>query len=59
MVKLIPLSIVIVSIVLPMILASGPKPKRTVRNLRITMALLALFWAILCTRIYPIYVLAE
>ena len=59
MVKLIPLSIVIVSIVLPMMLASKPKAKRSVRTIRITVALVALLWAILCTRIYPIYVLAE
>jgi predicted membrane protein len=58
-VSLIPLSIVLASIVLPMMLASSPKPKRALRGLRITMALLMLVWAILCTRIYPLYVLAE
>ena len=59
MVKLIPLSIVLASIVLPMWMASLPRPKRALRRLQITMALLMLLWAILCVQVYPMFVVPE
>jgi hypothetical protein len=58
-IKLLPLSIVIVSIVLPIALSSSPSPKRALRNLRVTMAVASLFWALLCLYVYPRYVVAE
>jgi hypothetical protein len=58
-IKLIPLSIVIASIVIPMLLAAQPRPKRALRRLQIWMALLIFAWAVLCVQVYPIYVPIE
>ncbi len=57
--KEIPLSIVIASIVVPMMLAGSKRPRRAMRVLYLTMALLALVWCILCLKVYPQYVFPE
>ena len=59
MAKYIPLSIVIASIVVPMIAARSPRPKRALTTMCVTMALLAFVWCMLCMRVYPVYVLPE
>ncbi len=59
MVKLIPLSIVIATIVVPMLFSNRNPAKRALRNLRFTMAALILFWAMLCVYVYPQYVFPE
>jgi hypothetical protein len=59
MVKLIPLSIVLASIIIPILLAEKPGPKKTVRTLQVTMAIVTLAWALLCLHVYPAYVLPE
>ena len=56
---LIPLSIVIASIVVPMVLARSRRPKRAMTILYVTMALMALVWCMLCLRVYPRYVWPE
>ena len=56
---LIPLSIVIASIVVPMVLARSRQPKRAMTILYVTMALMALVWSMLCLRVYPRYVWPE
>ena len=57
--KEIPLSIVIASIVVPMLLSGSKRPRRAMRVLYLTMALLALVWCILCLKVYPQYVFPE
>jgi hypothetical protein len=57
--KEIPLSIVIASIVVPMMLSGSKRPRRAMRVLYVTMALLALLWCILCLKVYPQYVFPE
>ena len=57
--KTIPLSIVIASIVVPLILSRSKSPRRAMRLLYVTMALLALVWCFLCLRVYPQYVFPE
>jgi hypothetical protein len=57
--KEIPLSIVIASIVVPMMLSGSKRPRRAMRVLYLTMALLALVWCILCLKVYPQYVFPE
>ena len=57
--KLIPLSIVIVSIVVPMVMARSRHPRRAVTVLYVTMALATLVWCLLCLRVYPRYVWPE
>jgi hypothetical protein len=57
--KVIPLSIVIASIVVPMLLSGSKRPRRAMRALYVTMALLALLWCILCLKVYPQYVFPE
>jgi hypothetical protein len=57
--QLIPLSIVIASVVVPMIFATRPRPKRAVRSLQITIVALALLWALLNLYAYPRYVVPE
>jgi hypothetical protein len=56
---LVPLSIVIASVVVPMIFATRPRPKRALRSLQITIAALALLWALLNLYVYPRYVFPE
>jgi len=57
--KNIPLSIVIASIVVPLVLSRSKNPKRAMRWLYVTMALLSLVWCFLCLRVYPQYVFPE
>ena len=59
MVKMIPLSIVIATIVVPMFVAARPRPKRSVRIVQIIMTIVALVWAMLCLEVYPRYVFPE
>jgi len=59
MVHQIPLSIVIVSFLVPLVLARRPRPDRSVRMLYLTIALAALVWCALCLNVYPAYVLPE
>jgi hypothetical protein len=58
-VTLIPLSIVIASVIVPMIFATRPRPQKAVRQLQITIAALALLWALLNLYVYPRYVFPE
>jgi hypothetical protein len=58
-VGLIPLFIVLTSIGLPIALSGSSKPKRALRWLQLTVAVLALVWAFLCLRVYPVYVFPE
>jgi hypothetical protein len=57
--KAIPVSIVIASIVLPILFATKPNPKRSLRILQLTMIALALVWVLLCVYVYPRYVFAD
>ena len=56
---LIPLSIVIASIVIPMFFARWRRPKRAMTILYLTMAVTVLVWCMLCLRVYPQYVWPE
>jgi hypothetical protein len=56
---MIPLFIVAASIVAPLVLARQARPKRSLRRLYMTIALLAFVWAILCVSVYPHYVFVE
>jgi hypothetical protein len=58
-IKVSPLLIVLATIVVPMMLAGRPRPKRQVRLLYISMGLLMVFWTVLCLEVYPRYVLPE
>ena len=57
--KMIPLSIVIVSIVVPMVLSRSKRPRQAMRVLYFTMVVLAFVWCILCLKVYPRYVFPE
>jgi hypothetical protein len=57
--KSIPLLIVVATEVVPILFSDRPKPKRQVRLLQITMAAIALVWALLCLFVYPRYVFPE
>ncbi len=57
--KMIPLSIVIASIVLPVIYSKRPKPKNALKSLQITIAVFAFFWAVANVYIYPKFVFVE
>ena len=59
MVHQIPLSIVILSILVPIVLSRRSSPKRAIRTLWFTMVLLALVWTMLCMHVYAAYVLPE
>jgi|HubBroStandDraft_4_1064222.scaffolds.fasta_scaffold1842662_1 hypothetical protein len=56
MAKLIILSIVLVSFVLPIYLATASHPVRTLRRMQGIMFLYILFWSYLCLHWYPILV---
>ena len=51
--KLILLSIVIVSVVVPMMLASRKAPKRALRTSQIVTTLFIIVWACMCLYWYP------
>ena len=55
----IPLSIVVVSIVLPIMLSGSKRPKQAMRLLFISIAVLAFLWCMLCLHVYPAYVPIE
>lgn len=55
----IPLSIVVVSIVLPIVLSGTKRPKQAVKILYVSIAVLALVWCMLCLYVYPQYVLPD
>ncbi len=59
MVHQIPLSIVLLSIVLPLVLSKRSRPKAAIRVLWVSMALSALVWSLLCLHVYTAYVLPE
>jgi hypothetical protein len=52
--KLILVSIVIVSIAVPIRLCAGPTPKRALRRTQWILAAFVFFWAFLCIVWYPI-----
>jgi hypothetical protein len=54
--KLILLSVVILSIALPMVVAARPKPQATLRQVVFIMVFAILVWSQLCLRVYPQYV---
>jgi len=56
---MIPLFIVATTLVASIAFARGARPKRSLRWLYVTIAVLALVWAILCVRYYPRYVFPE
>ena len=56
---LIPLSIVIASILVPMVLARSRRPKRAMTILYVTMIFTTFVWCMLCLRVYPRYVWPE
>jgi hypothetical protein len=56
MAKLIPLSIIIVSVVIPAFLASGPKPAAKLRLMLFLVIGYILIWTQLVLRVYPVYV---
>jgi uncharacterized membrane protein len=56
---MIPLFIVATSLVASVAFARGSRPKRSLRWLYITIAVLVFVWAILCVRVYPRYVFPE
>jgi hypothetical protein len=55
----IPLSIVVVSIVLPIALSGAKRPKRAIKVLYLSIAVLAFVWCMLCLHVYPLYVLPQ
>jgi hypothetical protein len=58
-IKVIPVSIVIASIVLPILFSTRPRPKKSLQRLQITLIALAFVWVLLCVYVYPRYVLPE
>ena len=59
MAKNIPLSIVVASIVVPIVASRSNRPSHALKMVCVTMALLAFVWCMLCLRVYPVYVLPE
>jgi len=55
----IPLSIVVVSIILPMLLSGAKRPKQAIKILYFSIAVAAFVWCMLCMHVYPQYVLPE
>ncbi|HTQ47120.1 MAG TPA: hypothetical protein VMI75_30405 [Polyangiaceae bacterium] len=55
----IPLSIVLVSIVVPMMLSGTKRPKQAIKILYVSIAIAAFVWCMLCLHVYPQYVLPE
>jgi hypothetical protein len=59
MAKLILLSIIILSVALPMTMAARPKPQATLRRVVLIMVFVIVVWSQLCLRVYPSYVPLE
>jgi hypothetical protein len=55
----IPLSIVVVSIILPMLLSGTKRPKAALKILYFSIAVAAFVWCMLCMHVYPQYVWPE
>lgn len=53
MAKLIILSVVLMSFIVPIYLATSTRPKAALRRAQIVMVGFILLWAILCVRWYP------
>jgi hypothetical protein len=53
MAKLVLLSVLIMTIALPIAVAERPKPQLTLRWTLVAMVVLILIWAQLCLRLYP------
>ena len=53
MAKLILLSIVLVTVTIPMILSTRKSPKRTLRTIQIISLVFVVIWAWMCLTIYP------
>ena len=53
MAKLILLSIVLVTVAIPMILATRKSPKKTLRTIQIISLVFVCIWAWMCLTIYP------
>ena len=56
MAKLIPLSIIIAFVVIPMLLASGVRPNARLRLTLILVLVYLLIWTRLVLRVYPAYI---
>ena len=54
--KLVLLGVVILSIVVPMVMSTRPKPQAALRQVVIIMIFAILVWSQLCLRYYPRYV---
>jgi hypothetical protein len=59
MAKLIPLSVVLVSIIVPMLFADKARPKAKLRFVLLVVIGYILVWTQLCLRVYPEYVPLE
>lgn len=53
MAKLILLSIVLVTVTVPMLLSTRKSPKRTLRTIQIISLVFVVIWAWMCLTIYP------
>ena len=59
MAKLIPLSVIIMSVVIPMLLAGRSKPNANLRLILLLLVGYIFIWTQLCLRVYPNYVQIE
>ena len=53
MAKLLVLSVILVSVILPMIAATRPKPQKNLRIVLGVIVVVILVWTQLCLRVYP------
>jgi hypothetical protein len=59
MAKLIPFSLILMTLLLPGILAARPRGKQAVRTMQIGMAVYIVIWAFLCLYVYTAHILIE
>lgn len=59
MAKYIPFSMVLMTVLLPALLAGRPRVKQSVKSMHLMMAVFILVWAALCLYVYPLHVLIE
>jgi hypothetical protein len=59
MAKLIILSVVILSVGMPIAMATRPKPQATLRQIVLLMIFAIFVWSQLCLKLYPQYVPLE
>jgi len=57
--KMIPLSLVVLTVALPLALSGRPSPRRSVRRLYWFIAIYIVLWCLLCLNVYPRYVFIE